>query len=234
MSNPVPEAVSQVLLCNKHPQLHVLKQSPQVLLLLTKIRDANSSPQDFVFYADRLHRLLAECALDLLPVTPVVAKTPTGATFTGVKEDKEHGICGVSILRAGEAFEQALRDTCRAVRIGKILIQRDPQTHKPDPQYNYSKMPPDVSQRWILLCDPMLATGGSAACAVELLLSKYNVPEHRIIFVNVVACPEGIDFFCTKFPKIRVVTAVVDEKLNENKYIIPGVGDYGDRYFGTE
>jgi uracil phosphoribosyltransferase len=117
-------------------------------------------------------------------------------------------ICGVSIMRAGEAMEQGLRDCCRSVRIGKILIQRDEETSKP--RLFYDKLPEDISERWVLLLDPMFATGGSATMAVDVLKSR-GVPEDRILFLNLIASPEGIDVFAKRFPKLRIVTAFIDQ-----------------------
>lgn len=117
-------------------------------------------------------------------------------------------------MRAGEAMEQGLRDCCRSVRIGKILIQRDEETSQP--KLFYDKLPSDIAQRWVLLLDPMLATGGSALMAVDVLKGK-GVPEDHILFLNVIASPEGARRFAEKVPKVRVVTAFVDQGLNEKK-----------------
>lgn len=111
-------------------------------------------------------------------------------------------------------MEQALRECCRSVRIGKILIQRDEETSKP--RLFYDKLPEDIKDRWVLLLDPMLATGGSALMAVDVLLSR-GVPEDRIIFLNLISSPEGVQNFADKYPKLRVVTAFVDQGLNEKK-----------------
>jgi len=119
----------------------------------------------------------------------------------------------------------------RSVRIGKILIQRDEETA--EARLLYSKLPPDIADRYCLLLDPMLATGGSVLCAIEVLLQA-GVSPHHIIFVNLVACPEGLSNLQSRFPQIRIVTGVVDEGLNEQKYIVPGLGDFGCRYFGTD
>lgn len=217
----------------KFPNLKLLNQTNQIKFLHTHIRDGANSREDFVFFADRLIRLIVEEGLNLLPVETQEVQTPTGAPYNGVKSVA--GICGVSIVRAGESMEQALRETCRGVRIGKILIQRDESTQDktPDTRFNYSKVPLDIHERVVFLMDPMLATGGSAIKAVQTLVDKYQVKEENIIFLNVVSCPEGIEHFCTKFPKIRVVTSAIDDSLNHNKYIMPGLGDFGDRYFGT-
>ena len=122
------------------------------------IRDKNTNRGDFIFYSNRINRLLVEEALNHLPVLPHTITTPVqGRTYAGVKFEGK--ICGVSIMRAGEAMEQALRECCRSVRIGKILIQRDEETSQP--RLFYDKLPEDIKERWVLLLDPMLATGMS-------------------------------------------------------------------------
>jgi len=136
----------------------------------------------------------------------------------------------VSIVRAGESMESGLRAVCKAVRIGKILIQRDEETALP--KLYYAKLPTDISQRHVLLLDPMLATGGSATKAIEVL-QEHGVPEDKIMFLNLIAAPAGIRNIRQRFPKLRIVTTAIDESLNEKKYIVPGIGDFGDRYFGT-
>jgi len=196
-----------------HDNVHILPQTPQLIALLTMIRDKNTSRADFIFYSNRINRLLVEEALNHLPVLPHTVITPVGGrTYAGVKFEGK--ICGVSIMRAGEAMEQALRECCRSVRIGKILIQRDEETSKP--RLFYDKLPEDVKDRWVLLLDPMLATGGSALMAVDVLRSK-GVPEDHILFLNLIASPEGAANFAQKFPKVRIVTAFVDLGLNEKK-----------------
>ena len=119
------------------------------------IRDRNTERADFIFYSNRIIRLLVEEGLNHLPVIEHTITTPVGHTYSGVKFQGK--ICGVSIMRAGEAMEQGLRDCCRSVRIGKILIQRDEETSKP--KLFYDKLPDDIAQRWVLLLDPMFATG---------------------------------------------------------------------------
>lgn len=119
------------------------------------IRDRNTGRADFIFYSNRIIRLLVEEGLNHLPVESQEITTPVGRTYSGVKFQGK--ICGVSIMRAGESMEQGLRDCCRSVRIGKILIQRDEETSKP--KLYYDKLPEDISDRWVLLLDPMLATG---------------------------------------------------------------------------
>lgn len=129
------------------------------------IRDRNTKRADFIFYSNRIIRLLVEEGLNHLPVLPHTITTAVGRQYQGVKFEGQ--ICGVSIMRAGEAMEQGLRDCCRSVRIGKILIQRDEETSKP--RLFYEKLPEDIKDRWVLLLDPMLATG-------MLLLDRWPVP----------------------------------------------------------
>ncbi|PBK98641.1 PRTase-like protein [Armillaria gallica] len=212
--NPVP------------PSVFTLPQTAQLEALYTIIRDKDTSRGDFLFYSDRIIRLLVEEGLNHLPVVKRTVTTPTGTAYEGV--GFEGKICGVSILRAGEAMEAGLREVCRSVRIGKILIQRDEETTLP--KLFYSKFPQDIAARYVLLLDPMLATGGSAMKAVEVLI-EHGVPEERIIFINLIASPEGLQTFCGKYPKLKVITGWIDQGLNEKAYIIPGLGDFGERRY---
>ncbi|EFA85146.1 uracil phosphoribosyltransferase [Heterostelium album PN500] len=205
------------------------KSNHQVAGLFTLIRNKDTKREDFIFYSDRLIRLLIEEGLNCLPFSETTVTTPTGCEYNGVQFASK--ICGVSIVRAGESMEAGLRAVCKQIKIGKILIQRDEQTALP--KLLYSKLPADIANRHVLLLDPMLATGGTVAQAVEVLIER-GVKEENIIFINLIAAPEGIQFFTSKYPKVTIVTGEIDEKLNEKKYIVPGIGDFGDRYFGTE
>ena len=208
--------------------LTILAPSGQVCGLMTIIRDQETRRNDFIFYSDRLTRLLVEKSLELLPVRPKSIKTPLGLPHQGV--GFEGKICAVSIMRAGESMEKPVREVCKKIRIGKILIQRDEQTAQPI--IYYSKLPDDISQRWVFLLDPMLATGGSAREAIRILLEA-GVQEERLIFINLLACPEGLQAIFSAFPNIHIVTGAIDKGLDEKAYILPGLGDFGDRYFGT-
>ncbi|KAK9456225.1 putative uracil phosphoribosyltransferase [Dipodascopsis uninucleata] len=215
----------------KFDNVVVLKQTSQLIALMTIIRDVNTRRGDFIFYSNRIIRLLVEegihtTGLNHLPVENHSVITPTGLPYDGVKFLGK--ICGVSIMRAGESMEQGLRECCRSVRIGKILIQRDEATA--EAKLFYEKLPEDIKERYVLLLDPMLATGGSAIVAVEVLLS-HGVPEERILFLNLISSPEGIEAFAKRFPKLKVITGFIDEGLNEPKFVIPGLGDFGDRYY---
>lgn len=204
----------------------VLEQTNQLVGLYTVIRDRRTSRSDFVFYADRIMRLLVERGLNQLPVEPHSVVTPTGHEYQGVKFKGK--ICGVSIMRAGESMEKSLRDCCRSVRIGKILIQRDEETARP--KLFYVKLPEDIAHRYVFLLDPMLATGGSALRAIDVLIDHGVRPE-RIIFLNLVASPEGLRKFAHRYPDVTIVTGCVDKGLDENQFVLPGLGDFGDRYF---
>lgn len=166
--------------------------------------------------------------MNALPFEPRTVTTPTQASYEGLQF--AHKICGVSVVRAGESMEAALREVCRGCRIGKILIQRDEVTHKP--QLYWEKLPVDIHERSVLLLEPMLASGGSAIQAVDVL-KKAGVAENRITVVHLVCAPEGLTALMNAHPNINVTCAAVDDGLNNNKYILPGMGDFGDRYFGT-
>eukprot|EP00922_Rhytidocystis_sp_ex-Travisia-forbesii_P004891 GHVS01007161.1.p1 GENE.GHVS01007161.1~~GHVS01007161.1.p1 ORF type:complete len:251 (+),score=33.70 GHVS01007161.1:122-874(+) len=208
--------------------LTTIPQTSQLRAMMTIIRDKNTQKEEFVFYADRVIRLLIEESLNELPFMRRSVLTPLEVEYKGV--GFSHKICGVSIVRAGESMESGLRAVCRGCRIGKILIQRDEETA--EPVLYYKKLPEDIAERSVLLLDPILATGGSVCRAIRLLLQE-GVKEEAIIFVNLVAAPEGIARLHDNYPNIKVVTAAVDDHLNERAYVVPGIGDFGDRYFGT-
>lgn len=136
-----------------------MKDTTQVRGLMTIIRNRTTDRSEFVFYADRIIRLLVEEGLNHLPFAETTVNTPTGAEYAGLAFTGK--VCGVSIMRAGEAMEKALRDCCRSIRIGKILIQRDEETHQP--KLFYAKLPSDIKDRYCLLLDPMLGASSSRA-----------------------------------------------------------------------
>ena len=146
--------------------LHIVAQTKQLRGIHTVIRDKACERSDFVFQSDRLIRMAVEEALSLLPTEPKEVVTPTGAVYDGLRFSSK--ICAVSIPRSGDTMEQGIRQVVSDVRIGKILIQRDEHTSKP--VLLYSKLPLDIADRIVLLLDPMLATGGSAIRAIEVLL----------------------------------------------------------------
>lgn len=209
--------------------VHLLPQTKQLRALHTVIRDRHAGRADFVEHASRIIRQLVEAGLELLPFEPYDVQTPVGRTYHGLRATTQ--LCGVSVARAGESMEAELRAVLPAVRIGKILIQRDTVTKLP--HLYYSKLPTDIARRHVLLLDPMLATGGTALAAIDVLLGE-GVPAEHIVFVNLLSAPEGIAAVRERFPRVRMVTSSIEERLNENAYMLPGIGDFGDRYFGTD
>ncbi|XP_031260132.1 uridine kinase-like protein 5 isoform X2 [Pistacia vera] len=215
-------------LCKIYSNVFVIFSTFQLRGMHTLIRDAKTKKHDFVFYADRLIRLVVEHGLGHLPFTEKQVITPTGSVYTGVVFCKR--LCGVSIIRSGESMENALRACCKGIKIGKILIHGEGINGR---QLIYQKLPTDISSRHVLLLDPILASGNSAVKAISLLLSK-GVPESNIIFLNLIAAPQGIHAVCKKFPKLKIVTSEIDASLDEHDRVLPGMGEFGDRYFGTE
>lgn len=215
-------------LCKIYPNIFVIHSTFQIRGMHTLIRDVNATKHDFVFYADRLIRLVVEHGLGHLPFTEKQINTPTGSVYTGVVFCRR--LCGVSIIRSGESMENALRACCKGIKLGKILIHREGNTGR---QLIYEKLPADIASRHVLLLDPVLASGNSAVKAISLLISK-GVPQQNIIFLNLIAAPQGIRAVCKKFPKLKIVTSEIDASLNEDLCVIPGMGEFADRYFGTD
>ncbi|WP_079171612.1 uracil phosphoribosyltransferase [Streptomyces sp. CC53] len=209
-------------------QVHPLPQTDQLRAMHTIIRDRGCAREDFVFYSRRIMRLLLEAGCDLLPFAKKDVTTPVGATYQGLVLDAKP--CAVSVIRAGEAIEGELRDILPGAPIGKILIQRDKQTKLPHLYYRH--LPADIAERHVLLLEPMLATAGSALAAIDVLVDA-GVAEDRIIMVNFLSSPEGLRRVAAERPGVRVVTSAVEEAMNEHAFMIPGIGDFGDRFFGT-
>ncbi|CAN1134008.1 Uridine kinase-like protein 4 [Linum perenne] len=215
-------------LCKIYPNLYVIQSTFQIRGMHTLIRDSQTTKHDFVFYADRLIRLVVEHGLGHLPFTEKQVLTPTGSVYTGVDFCKR--LCGVSVVRSGESMENALRACCKGIKIGKILIHREGDNGQ---HLIYEKLPKDIADRHVLLLDPILGTGNSAVQAITLLVSK-GVPEANIIFLNLISAPQGVHVVCKRFPRIKIVTSEIETGLNEDFRVIPGMGEFGDRYFGTD
>ncbi len=193
--------------------------------LLASIRDRETPPSVFRTLAKRLALALALEAVRDIPTQEVEVETPLERTKQRVITD---GLVAVPILRAGLGMLEAVTELFPEMLVGYIGLQRDEASLLP--QSYYEKLPP-VAGRHVLVLDPMLATGGSgsAACAAV----KTGKPA-SIRFVCVVAAPEGIEKMQTEHPDVPIFTAAVDRELNEHGYILPGLGDFGDRLFGTE
>ncbi|MBA0570036.1 hypothetical protein Golob_003724 [Gossypium lobatum] len=270
-------------LCKIYPNAYVIQSTFQIRGIHTLIRDREISKHDFVFYSDQLIRLVVEHGLGHLPFTEKQVIIPTASVYTRIDFAKSCVVFPLFegfllfVYYSGESMENALRACCKGLKIGKILIHRDGDNGK---HLIYEKLPKDISERHVLLLDPVLATvglgckywipvciqhgyvqfsigfflefggsldgyitilvtekvselGNSANHAIELLVQK-GVPESHIIFLNLISAPEGIHCVCKRFPSLKIVTSEIDVALNREFRVIPGMGEFGDRYFGTD
>jgi len=199
-------------------------QHPLVKHILTRLRDASTEPAQFRALARQLTLLLAVEATRDLPVREHTVQTPLETTQG---HSLAQPIVAVPILRAGLGMLEAITELFTEVRVGYIGLERDEATAIA--RAYYCKLPPIGASR-VLLLDPMLATGGSAAQAVEVLL---KAGAQDIVHICVVAAPEGVRLLNERFPKVRIVAASIDRGLNDRKFILPGLGDFGDRLYGT-
>ncbi|XP_021777455.1 uridine-cytidine kinase-like 1 isoform X3 [Papio anubis] len=227
----VRAALASAHQCHPLPQtLSVLKSTPQVRGMHTIIRDKETSRDEFIFYSKRLMRLLIEHALSFLPFQDCVVRTPQGQDYAG-KCYAGKQITGVSILRAGETMEPALRAVCKDVRIGTILIQTNQLTG--EPELHYLRLPKDISDDHVILMDCTVSTGAAAMMAVRVLLD-HDVPEDKIFLLSLLMAEMGVHSVAYAFPRVRIITTAVDKRVNDLFRIIPGIGNFGDRYFGTD
>uniref|UniRef100_A0AAY4CP26 uridine/cytidine kinase n=1 Tax=Denticeps clupeoides TaxID=299321 RepID=A0AAY4CP26_9TELE len=210
--------------------LSVLESTPQVRGMHTIIRNKDTNRDEFIFYSKRLMRLLIEHALSFLPLKPVSVETPQGTVYVGKRLSGKR-ITGVSILRAGETMEQALMAVCKDIRLGKILIQTNHQTG--EPELHYLRLPKDISEDYVILMDSTVSTGAAALMAVRVLLD-HDVQEDKIFLLSLLMAEMGVHSVAYAFPKVRIITTAVDKKVNDKFHIIPGIGNFGDRYFGTD
>ncbi|GAO98708.1 uracil phosphoribosyltransferase [Caedimonas varicaedens] len=212
---------------NNFKNLHILTH-PLIQHKLTLMRDKNRS-------APRFRQLMREIALLMgyevtrhLPTISHEVETPLARLQATMIEDEKVAV--VPILRAGLVMADGLMDLLPTARIGHIGLYRDHETKRP---VEYMVKVPLTHSRTFILVDPMLATGYSAVYAVDIL-NQRGIEDHNILFLSLVAAPEGVKVFSEAHPNVRVYTAALDEKLDENAYIVPGLGDAGDRLFGTE
>ncbi|XP_057359187.1 uridine-cytidine kinase-like 1 isoform X2 [Manis pentadactyla] len=227
----VRAALASAHQCHPLPRtLSVLKSTPQVRGMHTIIRDKETSRDEFIFYSKRLMRLLIEHALSFLPFQDCEVQTPQGQDYAG-KCYAGKQITGVSILRAGETMEPALRAVCKDVRIGTILIQTNQLTG--EPELHYLRLPKDISDDHVILMDCTVSTGAAAMMAVRVLLD-HDVPEDKIFLLSLLMAEMGVHSVAYAFPRVRIITTAVDKQVNDLFRIIPGIGNFGDRYFGTD
>ena len=191
-----------------------------------ELRDARTAPPAFRRAANRISVLLAAEALRDLPSSSATVTTPLGpAEGRVVLTD----VVVVPVLRAGLGMLDAVLELLPTARVGHIGLQRDEATAIAS-RY-YSKLPPDLSQSHVLMIDPMLATGGSAVAAIDLIKAAGAT---AISMICIVSAPEGVSLLERAHPDVAIYTPVVDKELNAHKFIVPGLGDFGDRLYGTE
>lgn len=191
------------------------------------MRKTSTSVKEFRELAREVAMLMGFEATRNLPLEEVEIETPMCTTT--MKMLKGEDIAIVPILRAGLGFVDGMLALVPNAKVGHVGLYRDPETHKPV-EY-YCKLPVDIEKRKIFVVDPMLATGGSAAAAIDFIKKRGG---RDIVFMCLIAAPEGIEVLQNAHPDVDIYIAAKDEKLNENAYIIPGLGDAGDRLYGTK
>ena len=207
--------------------LHVLEH-PLIQHKLSLLRNKETGVKEFRELVGEIAQLMCYEATRNLPTQEVEIETPIGKATVRELSGKKLAI--VPILRAGLGMVDAMIDLIPSAKVGHIGLYRDPETHLPV-EY-YCKMPPDISDRQVFVVDPMLATGGSASAAISILKEKYGCK--HIVLMDIIAAPEGVAVIRADHPDVDIFVAAVDEKLHEHAYIVPGLGDAGDRIFGTK
>jgi uracil phosphoribosyltransferase len=200
---------------------------PLIQHKITLIRDKTTGPKDFRDLVGEVAMLMAYEVTRDLALDEVEVETPIGPARGWQLSGKKVGI--VAILRAGLGMVDGVLRLIPAAKVGHIGVYRDPATLKPV-EY-YCKLPSDVAERQLIMLDPMLATGGSA-CAAIGFAKQYGATSIKL--VNLIAAPEGIELVQKTHPDVDIYVAAVDECLNSHGYIVPGLGDAGDRLFGTK
>ncbi len=200
---------------------------PLIQHKLTMMRQTTTGCKEFRELANEISLLLGYEVTRDLPLTETEIETPVARTKSNILTDRKFAV--VPILRAGLGMVDGIVSLIPSIKIGHIGLYRDPESLNPV-EY-YCKLPPDVAEREVFLVDPMLATGGSASAAIQVL--KNHGVKH-IKCVNLIAVPEGVRRINEDHPDVTIYCAALDDHLNEHGYIIPGLGDAGDRIFGTK
>ena len=200
---------------------------PLIQHKVSMMRDKNTTSKEFRDLAREVAMLMAFEVTRDLPTKDVEIETPICPTTVKMLEGKDVAI--IPILRAGLGFVDGMLESIPNAKVGHVGLYRDPETHEPV-EY-YCKLPEDIDKRRVIIVDPMLATGGSAVAAVDFV-KKQGAKDISLMFL--IAAPEGIKALTEAHPDVDIYIAAKDEKLNENAYIVPGLGDAGDRIFGTK
>ena len=195
---------------------------------LSILRDKNTGVKEFREAVGEMAALMCYEATRNLPTKEIEVETPVATAKVRVLAGKKLAI--VPILRAGLGMVDSMISLIPSAKVGHIGLFRDPETHLPVKYY--CKMPPDISERQVFLVDPMLATGGSVIAALDILKQEYGCKS--ITLMDIIAAPEGIEAVTQAHPDVDIFVTAVDERLNEHAYIVPGLGDAGDRIFGTK
>ena len=207
-------------------KVHVFDH-PLIQHKLSILRDKNTSVKEFRELISEIAMLMCFEATRDLPLEAIDVETPVATAHCKHIAGKKLAI--VPILRAGLGMVDGMVTLMPNVKVGHIGLFRDPQTL--EPVKYYFKMPPDIAERDVIIVDPMLATGGSASAAIALLKQRGI---KNIKFICLVAAPEGVQCLNREHPDVKIYAAALDDRLNENCYILPGLGDAGDRIFGTK
>lgn len=205
----------------------IVVDHPLVQHKLSILRDVGTGAKEFRELVKELAMLMAYEATRSFQLAETVVNTPIQAATTRVLAGKKVAV--IPILRAGLGMVDGILELIPAAKVGHVGLYRDPETLKPV-EY-YCKLPEDIGERDVLIVDPMLATGGSAAAAVEFLRAK---GAHAINLLVLIAAPEGIDEVNASCDGVTIYTCAIDSHLNDHGYIVPGLGDAGDRLFGTK
>lgn len=205
----------------------VVIEHPLIQHKLSFIRDKDTGPKEFRELVEEVSMLMAYEVTRDLTLQDTEIETPICKTMTKTLSGKKIGL--IPILRAGLGMVDGMMKLIPAAKIGHIGVYRDPETLQPVDYY--CKLPGDIAERDLIIVDPMLATGGSACAAIDFLKARGAV---TISLVNLIAAPEGIDRVQKFHPDVPIYVAAIDQGLNEHAYIVPGLGDAGDRLFGTK
>jgi len=200
---------------------------PLIQHKLAILRNEKTGVKEFREMISEIAGLMCYEATRNLPLEEVEVKTPVAIAKCKMLAGKKLAI--IPILRAGLGMVDSMLDMIPSAKVGHIGLYRDPETHKPV-EY-YCKLPDDIGNRQVFVVDPMLATGGSAIAAIDFL-KKHGCKQ--IIMMNIIGCPEGVAAVQEAHPDVDIYVASIDEKLNDHAYIVPGLGDAGDRIFGTK
>ncbi|CAJ0579566.1 unnamed protein product, partial [Mesorhabditis spiculigera] len=211
------------------PTVTPLPPNSQVKGLLTFIRDRDTDRDRFIFHADRLFRILFTETLNHMPYESTQIELENGEIIEGRR--RATAVCGVAIMRAGETMEQSLKQEVKDCKMGQLLIQTNRESGTPE--LFHFRLPAEIkNDHHIVLMDVNICTGGAAVMAIRVLLD-HEVPEENIVLVSLLMSEQGIANIAYAYPKVRLVVAEVDPILNEQGFLQPGMGNFGDRYYGT-